>query len=250
MTILSQIGIIIIIGFIIVVLVRSNKLTEEAAREGEHFTDEWQDYQNRKKELKEEKRAVKEIKAEKKKLRKKKKPMEEVEEEEPVKNSSLPNPEETGRMDTEEVESTKAEEILRPSEKEMVQPSEEKFIQPAGDVSSPSRKITLVKMDDNHVPVEWVVVNQLPFTIGRGKQNSLVLDDLCVAREHCQITEVSGRFFLKDQGTANKIYTDGRIYEEVELYDRQRFYLGNEEILVKIEESGAPSLSQYGGGML
>lgn len=249
MTILSQIGIIIIIGFIIVVLVRSNKLTEEAAREGEHFTDEWQDYQNRKKELKEEKRAVKEIKAEKKKLRKKKKPMEEVEEKEPVKNSSLPNPEETGRMATEEVESTKAE-VLRPSEKEMVQPSEEKFIQPAGDVSSPSRKITLVKMDDNHVPVEWVVVNQLPFTIGRGKQNSLVLDDLCVAREHCQITEVSGRFFLKDQGTANKIYTDGRIYEEVELYDRQRFYLGNEEILVKIEESGAPSLSQYGGGML
>ncbi len=249
MTILSQIGIIIIIGFIIVVLVRSNKLTEEAAREGEHFTDEWQDYQNRKKELKEEKRAVKEIKAEKKKLRKKKKPMEEVEEEEPVKNSSLPNPEETGRMATEEVESTKAE-VLRPSEKEMVQPSEEKFIQPAGDVSSPSRKITLVKMDDNHVPVEWVVVNQLPFTIGRGKQNSLVLDDLCVAREHCKITEVSGRFFLKDQGTANKIYTDGRIYEEVELYDRQRFYLGNEEILVKIEESGAPSLSQYGGGML
>lgn len=249
MTILSQIGIIIIIGFIIVVLVRSNKLTEEAAREGEHFTDEWQDYQNRKKELKEEKRAVKEIKAEKKKLRKKKKPMEEVEEEEPVKNSSLPNPEETGRMATEEVESTKAE-VLRPSEKEMVQPSEEKFIQPAGDVSSPSRKITLVKMDDNHVPVEWVVVNQLPFTIGRGKQNSLVLDDLCVAREHCKIMEVSGRFFLKDQGTANKIYTDGRIYEEVELYDRQRFYLGNEEILVKIEESGAPSLSQYGGGML
>lgn len=216
MSILSQIGIIILTGFILVVLFRSNKLTEQAAEEGEHFTDEWQIYQERKKELKDEKKAAKELKLEKKKSTKIKIQEEESKEALPSEKKEPESEEKTEKTDfVEKIDS--ADNIIKLHQ-------------------SPSRQLTLVRMDANHYPVQKIAVDELPFTIGRGKQNSLVLDDLCVAREHCQIIEVSGNIILKDRGSANKIYTDGRTYEEITLYDRQRFYLGNEEFLVEMQE--------------
>lgn len=244
MSILSQIGIIIIIGFIVVVLVRSNKLTEQAAQEGEHFSDEWQDYQNRKMELKAERIAAKEIKAEQKRAKKIKRKQKG---EELFAGDACAQP----RMDESTVEGqdwTQLEgEQKVPGQSVMMTEEEEEKIREDKIFKihqSPSKNITLIRMDENHYPIQKIVVDKIPFTIGRGKQNCLVLDDLCVAREHCQIIEVSGKLLLKDRGTANKIYTDGRTYEEVELYDRQRFYLGNEEILVEIEE-GASSFKNY-----
>lgn len=50
MSILSQIGILILIGCIIFILVRSNKTLEKAAEEGEHFVDEWALRQQKKEE--------------------------------------------------------------------------------------------------------------------------------------------------------------------------------------------------------
>ena len=41
MSILSQIGVVILIIFIILILIRSNKTLEDVAKEGEHFVDEW-----------------------------------------------------------------------------------------------------------------------------------------------------------------------------------------------------------------
>ena len=49
MSFLSQMGVIILIIFIIIVLIRANKTLDEVYEEGEHFVDEW-DLRQQKKE--------------------------------------------------------------------------------------------------------------------------------------------------------------------------------------------------------
>ena len=41
MSIISQIGVVILIAFIVLVLIRSNKNLKKASEEGENFVDEW-----------------------------------------------------------------------------------------------------------------------------------------------------------------------------------------------------------------
>ena len=41
MSIISQIGVVILIAFIVLVLIRSNKNLKKASEEGESFVDEW-----------------------------------------------------------------------------------------------------------------------------------------------------------------------------------------------------------------
>lgn len=76
MSILSQIGIVVLIGCIIFILIRSNKTLKEASEEGEQFVDEWALRQQKKEERaleKEERRQEKEERLRDKKERKKNK---------------------------------------------------------------------------------------------------------------------------------------------------------------------------------
>lgn len=179
MSLLSQVGTLILIVFVILVIKESNKQVEKAAQEGEYFEDEWAQY-------------------------------------------------------------LKMKEKIRKEEKEVFQFEKEVEIRLESENifklhQAPSKKVVFVLMDDQHYPARRVEIKSLPFNIGRGKENHLVLDDLCVAREHCQLIEKSGNLLLKDRGSMNKIYADGRLHDEIKLYDRQRFYIGNEEFLVEID---------------
>lgn len=58
MSILSQIGVLILIGCIIFILIRSNKTLEKASEEGEHFVDEWALRQQKKEERRLEKKLL------------------------------------------------------------------------------------------------------------------------------------------------------------------------------------------------
>ena len=64
MSILSQIGIVVLIGCIIFILIRSNKTLKEASEEGEHFVDEWALRQQKKEERALEKEERRQEKAE------------------------------------------------------------------------------------------------------------------------------------------------------------------------------------------
>ena len=52
MSIISQIGVVILIAFIVLVLIRSNKNLKKASEEGESFVDEWALRQEKKEEIK------------------------------------------------------------------------------------------------------------------------------------------------------------------------------------------------------
>ena len=76
MSIISQIGVVILIAFIVLVLIRSNKNLKKASEEGENFVDEWALRQEKKEEIKqkrEEKKLEVQKEKEQKKLQKKQK---------------------------------------------------------------------------------------------------------------------------------------------------------------------------------
>ncbi|MDO5146322.1 MAG: FHA domain-containing protein [Eubacteriales bacterium] len=237
MSILSQIGVVILIVCIIFILVRANRTLEDAAREGEHFVDEWELRQQKK----EERLLQKKEKAEKKKLERK----------ETWRRASSPGSgeenllSETWKEEPKPKEEGSEEECFVQAEIEAV---EEEAIFSSKIVSMRRYKnpgIVLVEMDVNHRPVRRIPVERLPFTIGRSPDNMLVLDDLYVARKHGRIVEEGGNYILEDMGTANKIFADGKVTDRVTLSHKQTFYLGNVEFCVELEKEGAGAPFRY-----
>lgn len=102
-----------------------------------------------------------------------------------------------------------------------------------------------MKLDANHRVMARYRVNQIPFTIGRSTNNDLVLDDLCVARNHCRIVEKDGRYILEDVGTMNKLYVNGMMTSQVPLSDGVRVYIGNEEFQIEVEGRRSQSTRLY-----
>ena len=261
MSIISQIGVVILIAFIVLVLIRSNKNLKKASEEGENFVDEWALRQEKKEEIKqkrEEKKLEVQKEKEQKKLQKKQKRKgilvdednepeeyelreekeekqaleeEQYAEEYPKKNDfSEMEYEEESQQDGYDGESIRVNtdwlydyEEQERKRQERMQPEESSAGQDYKDESGkivPMKKrettgITLMKLDANHRVMARYRVNKIPFTIGRSTSNDLVLDDLCVARNHCRIIERDGRYLLEDVGTMNKLYVNGMVTGQV-----------------------------------
>ena len=233
MSILSQIGVVILIVFIILILIRSNKNLEEVAKEGEHFVDEWDLRQQRKA----ERLIEKEEKKHQKKLFLKK-------------NTEAGNDHDFAEENEAEEEISYMESLE--SEDEAEDKKELFFEEDHKIISMDAYKnpgITLVELDENNQVIRRVRVDKLPFTIGRSTENQLVLDDLCVARKHCRIVERGGQFILEDVGTANKLFVNGKMEEWVVLGDQLKIYIGNVEFRVEMgaERSHRTQLYQNAG---
>lgn len=207
MSILSQIGVVILIAFIILILIRSNKTLEEVSKEGEHFVDEW--------DLRQQRKAERLIEKEEKKHQKK---------------LSLSEKSQSDFIEEAEMEEAWDEEPEQ-YEKEPGRKENPKIVS-MENYRNPG--ITLIEYDENNQVVRRVKVDRIPFTIGRSTENQLVLDDLCVARKHCRIVEKDGQFILEDVGTANKIFVNGRMEEKVPLRNQLKMYIGNVELLVEM----------------
>lgn len=291
MSIISQIGVVILIAFIVLVLIRSNKNLKKASEEGENFVDEWALRQEKKEEIKqkrEEKKLEVQKEKEQKKLQKKQKRKgilvdednepeeyelreekeekqaleeEQYAEEYPEKNDfSEMEYEEESQQDGYDGESIRVNtdwlydyEEQERKRQERMQPEESSAGQDYKDESGkivPMKKrettgITLMKLDANHRVMARYRVNKIPFTIGRSTSNDLVLDDLCVARNHCRIIERDGRYLLEDVGTMNKLYVNGMVTGQVPLSDGLRVYIGNEEFQIAVEGGRSQSTRLY-----
>lgn len=296
MSIISQIGVVILIAFIVLVLFRSNKNLKKASEEGENFVDEWALRQEKKEEIKQKKEEKKlEVQKEKeqKKLQKKEKRQGIPAEQEQSKEFDDFYRENTGHNDKEAEEEPGYEEVWNDDNESVRQESwqsgedyqgydgeslrvnadwlydyeeqekkrqeqmrMEQSASPAEYASENSRKIvpmkkrestgiTLMKLDANHRVMARYRVNQIPFTIGRSSNNDLVLDDLCVARNHCRIIEKDGRYILEDVGTMNKLYVNGMMTSQVPLSDGLRVYIGNEEFQIQVEGGRSQSTRLY-----
>lgn len=208
MSFLSQIGVIILIVFIIVILIRANKTLEEVCEEGEHFVDEW--------DLRQQKKMTrimeKEENREKKKLQK-------------------ANKKDENKRNGEELTEENLEDEKEGLERERDEDRTYENIIPMNRYINPA--LTLIELDEKHMPVRKIVVSRLPFSIGRDKENDLVLDDLCVARKHCRIVERNGNYVMEDVGSKNKLFVDGMITDRIVLSDQLHIYIGNAEFFVE-----------------
>ena len=283
MSIISQIGVVILIAFIVLVLIRSNKNLKKASEEGESFVDEWALRQEKKEEIK-QKREEKKLEVQKEKKQKKIQKQEKRKENLIYENTGeqledMPIYEDTEEQAEDRTFYDNAEEqpgedrpgydgeSLRVNtdwlydyeekEKQRREQTRAEQYRSAGDKAEeqsskivPMKKrqttgITLMKLDANHRVMARYRVNQIPFTIGRSTNNDLVLDDLCVARNHCRIVEKDGRYVLEDVGTMNKLYVNGMMTSQVPLSDGVRVYIGNEEFQIEVEGRRSQSTRLY-----
>lgn len=63
-------------------------------------------------------------------------------------------------------------------------------------------------------------------TIGRGKANSIVLDDMLVSRHHVRITADDEGLVLQDLGSRNGTYVNGERVDRVSLHEGDRLGIG------------------------
>lgn len=66
-------------------------------------------------------------------------------------------------------------------------------------------------------------------TIGRGKDCDIVLDDKKVSRKNTVITLSGNRFLIRDMGSANGTYVNGKQVSEEQLFGEDVIRIGNEE---------------------
>ncbi|MEO8851720.1 MAG: FHA domain-containing protein [Allobranchiibius sp.] len=63
-------------------------------------------------------------------------------------------------------------------------------------------------------------------TIGRGRANSIVLDDMLVSRHHVRITADDEGLVLQDLGSRNGTYVNGERVERIALHEGDRLGIG------------------------
>ena len=210
MSILSQIGIAILIITIVLILIRSDKKLVEASREGEHFVDEWALREEKKRQL-----------AEAKKQREKQLRMEERER----KKKALQN--EKAHQDDRFFREERSPEYYEDSDTFYPNqlPTEKK---------RKAYDLVLIELDQGRKPVGRVSVSKIPFHIGRDAGNDLVIDDLCVARKHCRIVEKKNSLVMEDGGSRNKVLANGNPVDEIILKDGMVLGIGTREYMVEI----------------
>lgn len=75
-----------------------------------------------------------------------------------------------------------------------------------------------------------VVLERLPFTLGRVESADLQIDSTRVSREHAQIVSESGHYVLVDQGSTNGTYVNGKRIERGVLADGDTILVADSEL--------------------
>jgi len=86
--------------------------------------------------------------------------------------------------------------------------------------------------EQRRIPVE-----KPRFTIGKLASNDLVLDKVSISRQHCEILNANGGFFVRDLGSRNGTYVEGlRITGTTPLRDGARIDLGPIHIIFRLAD--------------
>jgi S1-C subfamily serine protease len=84
-------------------------------------------------------------------------------------------------------------------------------------------------------------VDGKPFLLGRGEECDLTLEDAKVSRRHAQLEPLDdGRIMLRDLGSSNGTYVNGKRVETMVLSGREQLQLGD-TVLVSASEAPGPS---------
>ena len=233
MTVLSSAAVILLILFIVFILLRANHDLARAQEEGEHFVDEWAE---REEKLEEKRRRRK---AREEQLMQMEQDWQEAE------DSGMALYGQTGHVssrrspvqDCSVDESSVNENFLPkgPAERNIVPETfPQGNILPSGFMEREETSfLTLVKLDQSKNILRKISVDHIPFRIGRSSDNDMVLEDLCVSRQHIAIENRQGHMVAVDLGTRNKIFCEGKLVNQLVLEPGLHFFVGNVELVVE-----------------
>jgi putative nucleotidyltransferase with HDIG domain len=77
----------------------------------------------------------------------------------------------------------------------------------------------------------------LPLTVGRDPENIIALDHTAVSRFHCKITSENGQYFVRDLGSTNGTYLNGRRITRERLSPGDELIIANVGMVVEAERS-------------
>lgn len=91
------------------------------------------------------------------------------------------------------------------------------------------------------------------FTIGRGRENDIVLSDLLVSKRHGRF-DVGAHIELIDLNSSNGIVVDGGVVQRLRIVDGESFLLGDTELQVHVsaafESAGDDPILERGGSLM
>ncbi len=105
------------------------------------------------------------------------------------------------------------------------------FLKPAGDSNRMLiQKCRLVVVSGPLTGREFIVSNEA-ITLGSGKNNDLVIDDVTVSRRHCEIELTSDGYAIRDVGSTNGTYVQGVRIQSAFLGTGTEFQLGGTRLV-------------------
>jgi two-component system response regulator HydG len=85
-----------------------------------------------------------------------------------------------------------------------------------------------------------VPLSDVELTIGRDAASSIHLEDPAVSSRHCAIVSDGGRFVLRDRGSTNGTFVNGKAAAQVDLKHGDEIQVGHVRFCFLIEEGAAP----------
>lgn len=70
-------------------------------------------------------------------------------------------------------------------------------------------------------------IEEYPFTLGRDEENDYVIEDLSVSGFHASLDKEDGNLILKDEGSLNKLFVNGKETIQTDIYNGIKIGLGN-----------------------
>lgn len=102
------------------------------------------------------------------------------------------------------------------------------------------------------VPLEEILINKSPITIGRDQDNDIVIDNLAISRHHAKIVQEGSRYLIEDLNSGNGTYINDKKVSTAVLQHKDEILVGKhtlvfvneEEMLAKKRESRSSSLAE------
>jgi pSer/pThr/pTyr-binding forkhead associated (FHA) protein len=99
-------------------------------------------------------------------------------------------------------------------------------------VPQPEAPLAMLREIGRDGPDRQIVLDGRPLTIGRAKDNGLVLNDARVSRHHARLQARRGTLVLTDLGSSNGSRVNGITVQEVVLGPGDRIQLGDTVLIV------------------
>ena len=110
-----------------------------------------------------------------------------------------------------------------------------------------SYKFVLINSESGIPEQNWILPT--PITVGRCPTAEITLDDASISRRHCQfLIDPYGSLIVRDLGSTNGIYVDGRRVEKATLSNGDEVSIGVIQMRVDLTDDEIDEISEQGTG--